>query len=170
MLDGTEREISLGDKKNVKKENGGMITMSTVHPGSLVQTCRGRDATEALVSVERQESLFFQTASNNTIAPFELYTDTEKALCFFTVLGQANSQITSRVTLSVSGITMCRFLESRKPCWPTSTGGLLLVFVSELLSACSLFVSLPFFSFHLWLKKEGGDKRKGGDLKEVEQC
>ena len=45
-----------------------------------------------------------------------------------------------------------------------------LFILSALLSAFSLFLSLPFFSFHLGLKKELGDKRKEGSLKEVEQC
>lgn len=50
--------MSLGDKKILEKENKGMITMSTLHPQSLALTCGGRDATEALFLVEREERLF----------------------------------------------------------------------------------------------------------------
>jgi len=52
----------------------------------------------------------FKLHLTRSLAPFELYADIEEALCFLTVLGQANSQITSRVTLSISGITTGCFL------------------------------------------------------------
>lgn len=64
-----------GRKKNVEKENKGVITISRVRSPSLVLACRGRDAPDTLLAVGRQQledKLSFQAASNNVIAPSEL--------------------------------------------------------------------------------------------------
>lgn len=42
-------------KKNVEKENEGVITVSRVHSPFLVLACRGRDAPDTLLLVGRQK-------------------------------------------------------------------------------------------------------------------
>lgn len=61
-------------------------------------------------SFGRKTGKAVQAASYTIVAPFELYTAIEKALCVFTVPRQANSQVTPGVTLGISGITAGCFL------------------------------------------------------------
>lgn len=87
--------------------------------------------------------------------------DIEKALCFFAALGLANSQVTSTVTQ--------RFYRNYGPFSAVEEAMLAYqprrvssLFLSELLSASSLFLSLPFISEKGALRQGKRRPFKGG--------